>query len=80
MSKRRPRQLALRALRQSAGLSLLILCSPAHSSTQACREPAMLQFYPKCRAARSDSPRGSSFTMMGYTRAPVTCLVSSDHG
>jgi glutaminyl-peptide cyclotransferase len=54
MSKRRPRQLALRALRQNAGLSLLILCSPAHASTQACREPAMLQFNIVSKMPRSE--------------------------
>ncbi len=44
MSKRRPWRLALHAVWQSASLALLVQCSPADPSTQACREPAMLRF------------------------------------
>jgi glutaminyl-peptide cyclotransferase len=44
MSKRRPWQQALFAVWQSASLVLLVQCSPADPSTQACREPAMLRF------------------------------------
>jgi glutaminyl-peptide cyclotransferase len=44
MSKRRPWQQALRAVWQSLSLALLVQCSPADPSTQACREPAMLRF------------------------------------
>jgi len=44
MSKRRPWHLVLHAVWQSTCLALLVQCSPADPSTQACREPAMLRF------------------------------------
>jgi glutaminyl-peptide cyclotransferase len=44
LSKRRPWRLVLHAVWQSAILALLVQCSPADPSTQACREPAMLRF------------------------------------
>ena len=54
MSKRRPWQLALRAVWQSASLALLVQCSPADPSTQACREPATLRFNIVDKIARSE--------------------------
>jgi glutaminyl-peptide cyclotransferase len=54
MSKRRPWQLTWRAVGQSASLALLIHCSPAHPSTQACREPAMLHFDIVSKITRSE--------------------------
>jgi glutamine cyclotransferase len=44
LSKRRAWQLAFRAAWQSASLALLVQCSPADPSTQACGEPAVLRF------------------------------------
>jgi len=44
MSKRRPWHLVLHAVWQSTCLALLVQCSPADPSTQACREPATLRF------------------------------------
>jgi len=55
MSKRRPRQLALRAAWASASLALLVQCSPADPSTQACREPAMLRFNVVDKITRSET-------------------------
>jgi glutaminyl-peptide cyclotransferase len=54
MSKRRPGQLSWRAVGQGVSFALLIQCSPAHASTQACREPAMLNFDIVSRITRSE--------------------------
>ena len=54
MSKRRSWQLAFGAVWQSASLALLVQCSPADPSTQACREPTMLHFNIVDKIARSE--------------------------
>jgi glutamine cyclotransferase len=54
MSKRRSWQLALLALCQSASVALLIEWSPAHASTQACREPTTLRFDIVSKIPRSE--------------------------
>jgi glutaminyl-peptide cyclotransferase len=54
VSKRRPWQLALRAVWRSAILALLVQCSPADPSAQACREPAALRFNIVDKITRSE--------------------------
>jgi glutaminyl-peptide cyclotransferase len=51
---RRPRQLALRAVWLSASFALLVGCSPADPSAQACREPAVLRFNIVDKITRSE--------------------------
>jgi glutamine cyclotransferase len=54
MSKRRSWQLMLCAALQSMGFALLIQCSPAYPSTEACREPTTLRFDVVSRITRSE--------------------------
>jgi glutaminyl-peptide cyclotransferase len=54
MSKRRPWHIAWRAIGQSVSLALLVQWSAAHARTQACREPAVLNFDIVSRITRSE--------------------------
>jgi len=54
LPRRRLRQLASHAVWQSAALALLVQCSPADPSVQACREPATLRFNIVDKITRSE--------------------------